>query len=68
MSEGHLFSDNCYEINGTMYLEEIYEKKRNELIGNPDYVPMSERAEWKCEAEGDDGVDIFEFLSGVNLE
>ena len=68
MYQTYTYSDNCYEINGTMYFEEDYEKKRDELMGNPDYAPLSEQAEWKCEAEGDKGIDIIEFLSGVNCE
>lgn len=68
MYQTYTYSDNCYEINGIMYLEKDYEKKRSELMGNPDYVPLSEQAEWKCEAEGDKGIDIIEFLSGVNCE
>ncbi|MGN1196545.1 MAG: serine/threonine protein kinase [Acetatifactor sp.] len=60
--------DNCYEIDGIMYLEDGYKKKRMEALGSSDYILLDERAEWQCEAEENVGVDIVKFFSGIELE
>lgn len=63
-----LHDDNCYEIDGTMYMEDGYKKKRMEALGSSDYILLEERAEWQCEAEENVGVDIVRFFSGIEFE